>query len=88
MHVGTSPRGRAAGGVISSRAGSKPDHIDDATESFLRHVDTVVEAEVSRPTGLPLLLVAGVVLLHGGGNVSLARTAMPVPGPAAAILRF
>jgi hypothetical protein len=33
-------------------------------------------------------LLAEAVLLHGGGIVSLARTAMPVPGPAAAILRY
>ena len=62
VHVGTGPRGRAAVRVIHGGAGSKQDDIDDDTESFLRHVDTVVEAEVSRPTGLPLLLVAAAPL--------------------------
>jgi hypothetical protein len=62
VHVGTGPRGRAAVRVIHGGAGAKQDDIDDDTESFLRHVDAVVEAQVSRPTGLPLVLVAAAPL--------------------------
>jgi hypothetical protein len=62
VHVGTGPRGRAAVRVIHGGAGAKQDDIDDDTESFLRHVDTVIEAQVSRPMGLPLLLVAAAPL--------------------------
>lgn len=62
VHVGTGPSGRAAVRVIHGGAGSKQDDIDLDTESFLRHVDDVVEAQVSRPTGLPLLLVAAAPL--------------------------
>jgi hypothetical protein len=62
VHVGTGPSGRAAVRVIHGGAGSKQDDIDDDTESFLRQVDAVVEAQVSRPTGLPLVLVAAAPL--------------------------
>lgn len=62
VHVGTGPSGRAAVRVIHGGAGAKQDDIDDDTETFLRHVDTVVEAQVTRPTGLPLLLVAAAPL--------------------------
>jgi hypothetical protein len=62
VHVGTGPRGRAAVRVVHGGAGAKQDDIDDDTESFLRQVDRVVEAQVSRPTGLPLLLVAAAPL--------------------------
>jgi hypothetical protein len=58
VHVGTGPRGRAAVRIVHGGAGAKQDDIDDDTESFLRQVDAVIEAQVSRPTGLPLLLVA------------------------------
>jgi len=54
----TGPRGRADTRVIHGGAGSKQDDIDQDTEIFLRHVDAVVEGKVSRPMGLPLLLVA------------------------------
>ena len=54
----TGPRGLAGTRVIHGGAGSKQDDIDKDTEIFLRHVDAVVEGRVSRPTGLPLLLVA------------------------------
>jgi hypothetical protein len=62
VHVGTGPSGRAAVRVIHGGAGSKQDDIDLDTETFLRHVDGAVEAQVSRPTGLPLLLVAAAPL--------------------------
>jgi hypothetical protein len=62
VHVGTGPRGRAAVRVVHGGAGAKQDDIDDDTESFLRQVDAVVEARVSRPTGLPLVLVAAAPL--------------------------
>ncbi len=62
VHVGTGPSGRAGVRVVHGGAGSKQDDIDDDTESFLRYVDAVVEAQVSRPTGLPLLLVAAAPL--------------------------
>ena len=62
VHVGTGPRGRAAVRVVHGGAGAKQDDIDEDTESFLRQVDRVVEAQVSRPTGLPLLLVAAAPL--------------------------
>jgi hypothetical protein len=62
VHVGTGPRGRAGVRVVHGGAGAKQDDIDDDTESFLRWVDAVVEEQVSRPTGLPLLLVAAAPL--------------------------
>lgn len=62
VHVGTGQRGRAAVRIIHGGAGAKQDDIDDDTESFLRQVDAVIEAQVSRPTGLPLLLVAAAPL--------------------------
>lgn len=54
----TGPRGRADTRVIHGGAGSKQDDIDNDTEIFLRRVDAVVDGKASRPTGLPLLLVA------------------------------
>lgn len=62
VHVGTGPSGRARVRVIHGGVGSRQDDIDDDTESFLRAVDAVVEAQVSRPMGLPLLLVASAPL--------------------------
>lgn len=62
VHVGTGPSGRAAVRVIHGGAGARQDDIDDDTETFLRHVDAVVEAQVTRPTGLPLVLVAAAPL--------------------------
>jgi len=58
VYLGKGPAGRAASEVIRGGTGSKQDDIDKDTEIFLAHVDAVVEAEVSRATGLPLLLVA------------------------------
>jgi len=58
VHVGTGPQGRAGVRIVHGGAGGRRDDLDDDTESFLRAVDAVVEAQVSRPTGLPLLLVA------------------------------
>jgi hypothetical protein len=56
------PAGRADARVVHGGAGSKEDEVDKNTEIFLRHVDAVVEGKVSRPTGLPLLLVAAATL--------------------------
>jgi hypothetical protein len=58
VYLGKGPAGRAAAEVIRGGTGSKQDDIDKDTEIFLSHVDKVVEAEVSRATGLPLVLVA------------------------------
>jgi hypothetical protein len=58
VYLGKGPAGRAASEVIRGGMGSKQDDIDKDTEIFLAHVDAVVEAEVSRTTGLPLVLVA------------------------------
>ncbi len=58
----TGPSGRAETRVIHGGAGSKQDDIDKDTEIFLQHVDAVVDGKASRPTGLPLLLVAAAPL--------------------------
>lgn len=55
---GQGPRGRADARVIHGGTGSRQDDVDDDTEVFLRHVDALVHDHVSRPTGLPLLVVA------------------------------
>lgn len=62
VYRGMGPGGRAATRVVHGGAGSKQDDIDKDTEIFLRHVDAVVDAKASRPTGLPLLLVAAAPL--------------------------
>jgi len=62
VHVGTGPSGRAAVRTVHGGTGGKRDDIDDDTESFLREVDAAVESQVSRPTGLPLVLVAAAPL--------------------------
>ncbi len=56
------PTGRADTRVVHGGAGAKQDEIDKDTEIFLRHVDAVVDGKASRPTGLPLLLVAAAPL--------------------------
>ncbi len=58
----TGPGGRAEIRVVHGGAGSKQDDIDKDTEIFFRHVDAVVDGKASRPTGLPLLLVAAAPL--------------------------
>lgn len=55
---GMGPAGMAALAAVHGGMGSKRDDIDADTEIFLRHVDEVVRAQVSRPSGLPLVLVA------------------------------
>jgi hypothetical protein len=59
---GMGPGGRAGTRVVHGGAGSKQDDIDKDTEIFLRHVDAVVDGQASRPTGLPLVLVAAAPL--------------------------
>jgi hypothetical protein len=59
VKLGKGPAGRAAGDVVHGGFRSKQDDIDNDTEIFLRHVDEVVLREVSQPSGLPVLLVAG-----------------------------
>jgi hypothetical protein len=53
------PAGLGAGGVVHGGFGAKRDDIDADTEIFLRHVDDCVRDQVSRRSGLPLVLVAG-----------------------------
>jgi hypothetical protein len=55
---GTGPTGRAATAFVHGGFGSKHDDVDRDTEIFVRHVDEIVQAQVSQPTGLPLVLVA------------------------------
>jgi hypothetical protein len=55
---GMGPAGLAGVSSIHGGAGSKRDDVDADTEIFLRHVDAVVAAQASIPTGLPLVLVA------------------------------
>lgn len=55
---GMGPAGLGASGVVHGGAGAKRDDIDADTEIFLRHVDACVQEQASRPTELPLLLVA------------------------------
>lgn len=56
---GMGPAGLGTGGIVHGGFGSKQDDIDADTEIFLRHVDDRVREQVSRPGGLPLVLVAG-----------------------------
>ena len=56
---GMGPAGLGAGGVVHGGFGAKRDDIDADTEIFLRHVDDCVRDQVSRRSGLPLVLVAG-----------------------------
>ena len=56
---GMGPAGLGTGGVVHCGFGAKRDDVDADTEIFLRHVDDRVRDEVSRRSGLPLVLVAG-----------------------------
>lgn len=56
------PRGRAGTPVVHGGTGFRQDDDAKDTEIFLRYVDAVVEEKASRPTGLPLLLVAAAPL--------------------------
>ncbi|MFM9012001.1 MAG: hypothetical protein ACKON8_14375 [Planctomycetota bacterium] len=56
---GLGPAGKAGPRAVHGGAGSRRDDVDADTEIFLRHVDAVVMEQGSRPTGLPLVLVAG-----------------------------
>lgn len=56
---GLGPAGRAGTTAVHGGVGSKHDDVDADTEIFLRHVDEIVVEQASRPTGLPLVLVAG-----------------------------
>ena len=56
---GLGPVGRAGTTAVHGGAGSRQDDVDDDTAIFLRHVDEVVRDQVSQPSGLPLVLVAG-----------------------------
>jgi hypothetical protein len=56
---GMGPAGLGTGGVVHGGFGAKRDDVDADTEIFLRHVDDRVRDEVSRRSGLPLVLVAG-----------------------------
>jgi hypothetical protein len=56
---GMGPAGLGAGGVVHGGFGAKRDDVDADTEIFLRHVDECVRNQVSRRSGLPLVLVAG-----------------------------
>ena len=56
---GLGPRGKAGPTAVHGGAGGKQDDVDADTEIFLRHIDTVVIDQASRPLGLPLVLVAG-----------------------------
>ena len=56
---GLGPSGMAGPTIVHGGADSKQDDINADTEIFLRHVDAVVIDQASRPTGLPLVLVAG-----------------------------
>jgi hypothetical protein len=55
---GMGPAGMAGPTAVHGGAGARQDDIDADTEIFLRHVDEVVIDQVSRPTGLPLVLAA------------------------------
>jgi len=55
---GMGPAGLGAGGIVHGGFGAKRDDVDADTEIFLRHVDDRVRDQVSRRTGLPLVLVA------------------------------
>ncbi len=51
-------RGMGIEGIIHGGTGSKRDDVDADTAIFLTFVDDVIHDQASRPTGLPLLLVA------------------------------
>lgn len=51
-------RGMGIEGVIHGGTGAKRDDIEADTEIFLAFVDGIVHEQASRPTGLPLFLVA------------------------------
>jgi len=51
-------RGMGIEGIIHGGTGAKRDDVDADTEIFLTFVDAVVNEQASRPTGLPLFLVA------------------------------
>ncbi|MGI9176331.1 MAG: hypothetical protein ACR2IT_00550, partial [Pirellulales bacterium] len=55
---GMGPAGKAGTTAVHGGVGSKRDDADADTEIFLRHVDSVVREQVSRSSGLPLVLVA------------------------------
>lgn len=55
---GMGPAGRGATPFVHGGFGAKRDDVDRDTEIFLRHVAEVVHEQVSRPTALPLVLVA------------------------------
>lgn len=55
---GMGPAGLGTGGVVHGGFGAKRDDVDADTEIFLTFVDAVVNEQASRPTGLPLFLVA------------------------------
>ena len=55
---GLGPAGKAGTTAVHGGAGSKQDDIDADTEIFLRQVDAVVIDQASRPSGLPVVLVA------------------------------
>jgi len=59
---GMGPAGLGTGGVVHGGFGARRDDVDADTEIFLRHVDDCVRDQVSRRSGLPLVLVAGVRL--------------------------
>lgn len=59
---GMGPAGLGTSGVVHGGFGAKQDDIDADTEIFLRHVDHCVRDQVSRRSGLPLVLVAAVRL--------------------------
>jgi hypothetical protein len=56
---GMGPAGLGTSGVVHGGFGAKQDDTDADTEIFLRHVDDCVRDQVSRRSGLPLVLVAG-----------------------------
>ena len=51
-------RGMGIEGIVHGGTGSKRDAVEADTEIFLAFVDAVVHEQASRPTGLPLVLVA------------------------------
>lgn len=59
VKLGMGPAGLGTGGVVHGGFGSKQDETDKDTAIFLRYVDDVIHREVSRASGLPLVLVAG-----------------------------
>jgi hypothetical protein len=52
-------RGMGIEGIVHGGTGSKRDDVDADTTIFLAFVDDVVHGQASRPTGLPLFLIAG-----------------------------